>query len=92
MSGVGMEWKSLPAAIRLPLRGTHTNYDALYYRKGYDLFRVRFGDWKMEKVKVNLTGIDTTAFFVRTTADGKEMVYKTTVPMCRLGVIEDLFR
>ena len=61
-------------------------------RQALDIFRIRFHDWKMEKLKVNVQDIDTLNFFVRTSGDGKEMVYKTTDYTQKLGVIENLFK
>ncbi len=80
------------SAVRLSVRGTHINYDALYHQRGLDIFRISFHDWKTEKLNVNIQGIDTTNFGLRTTADGKEMVYKTTDYTQKLGVIENLFK
>jgi len=79
-------------AIRLPVRPVNNNYDGLYHRSGLEIFRISFNDWKMEKLNVNIDDIDTTDFYIRTTADGKEMVYKTTEWVTTLGVIEDLFK
>ena len=81
-----------PNSIKLEVRGSFLNYDALYNRQALDIFRIRFHDWKMEKLKVNVQDIDTLNFFVRTSGDGKEMVYKTTDYTQKLGVIENLFK
>ncbi len=67
------------------------NYDALYGRVKFDIYRVSFHTWKMEKMNVNVQGIDTLSFHIRTTADGKEMVYKTSEQINKLGIIENLF-
>jgi hypothetical protein len=72
--------------------GLNQNYDALYGRRGFDIYRVSFGDWKMNKLDVNVQDIDTLSFLIRTTADGREMVYKTTESVNNLGVIENLFK
>lgn len=46
----------------------------------------------MEKLNVNVQDIDTLSFYIRTTKDGKEMVYKTSEYVTKLGVIENLFK
>jgi serine/threonine protein kinase len=79
-------------SVRLADRRINQNYDALYYRRGFDIFRISFHDWKTEKLNVNIQGIDTLSFFIRTTRDGKEMVYKTSESVSKLGVIENLFK
>ena len=81
-------------AIELPwVVGNYwRNHDALYGRVGYNIFRVSFDNWKSETLRVNIENIDTLNFFVRTTRDGEEMVYKTAERTNKLGVIENLFR
>jgi hypothetical protein len=80
-------------SIKLAKRvGLNPNYDALYYRNGLDIFRISFHDWEIEKLNVNVQDIDTLNFFIRTTGDGKEMVYKTFESVSKLGIIENLFK
>jgi hypothetical protein len=79
-------------SLDLGVRGINPNYDALYSRQGMDIYHISFHDWKMEKLNVNIQGIDTLNFYIRTTADGKEMIYKTSESVNKLGVIENLFR
>ena len=81
-----------PIILPMMASGFNQNYDALYGRRGFEIFRVSFGDWKMVKLNVNVQGIDTLAFFIRTSSDGREMVYKTTESVNKLGVIENLFK
>jgi serine/threonine protein kinase len=81
-----------PGLVDLGVPYIYSNYDALYYRRGMDVYRFSFHDWKMEKLNVNIQGIDSLSFFIRTTADGKDMIYKTTESINKLGVIENLFK
>jgi hypothetical protein len=79
-------------SYKLPGDPHYLNYDALYGRDKFDIYRISFHDWKMEKLNVNVQSIDTLNFFIRTTEDGKEMVYKTTESVNKLGIIENLFK
>jgi hypothetical protein len=88
------EWDGTgPAhAINIGAIGIYPNYDALYFRRGLDVYRISCQDWKTEKLAVNVQDIDVNDAPIRTTADGKEMVYKTTEVINKLGVIENLFK
>ncbi len=88
------EWdgRGLKYSYTLPEFMGQPNYDALYGRDKSDIYRVSFDDWKMKKLNVNLQDVDTVTFLIRTTADGKELVYKTSDYVNKLGVIENLFK
>ncbi|MBI5463383.1 MAG: PD40 domain-containing protein [Ignavibacteriales bacterium] len=79
-------------SITLPVRGGYPNYDAYYNRVDTTLRRLSYRDWKLDTLEVYIQGIDLNSFFIRTTADGKEMIYKTTETVNKLGVIENLFK
>jgi hypothetical protein len=79
--------------IKLKVFWIEINYDALYGWDSTEIFRISFHNWKMTKLNVNVQGVVLPfGLFIRTTRDGKEIVYRTSDRSNRLGVIENLFK
>ena len=80
-------------ATRIPQAEYIDNYGALYQLIGSNLYRISLPQWKIQRLNVNLQGIDSVwSSGISTTRDGTEMVYSSVDDFNKIGVIEDLFK
>jgi serine/threonine protein kinase len=75
-----------------PTHGISKYYGIMYLKNENELWRISFNDGKKEKYPATFPGIDLSYYRVRVSSDGKEMIYKTTDYITKIGVIENLFK
>jgi serine/threonine protein kinase len=85
-----------PAGSRVIWKGRVThgisdNFGIMYFTDNMELWRISF-DGTKERIPLRFPNIDLNYYRVRVSSDGKEIVYKTSDWVGRIGVIEDLFR